>query len=224
MSLTIPVAKANAFRFQGDLFCAATAPDMVSNRWFKPSYSSSELRNGQSFPSEFYPKIIPSIVALLHPISPTAILWRIICVVIPAFNCHSRWALAHIGHKVSKVSPPRTDSYSTCSIILKGMIGWVLAAISHCGPDSISSRHFLRASFSSSLTVLPRQISADFFQPTSAALRHSTSQCLGQNRLLCAARADAMVSNFPATMFISLTHHPSAESLSLQIYHSENIV
>lgn len=86
-------------------------------------------------------KMINSAVALLLLVcAPSAIVRTIAKIVVESINCISSWRLSHVGKKVRKIKPAITDGDTTASIILVGLIFWIITALFYSKPNNVKPR------------------------------------------------------------------------------------
>ncbi len=82
--------------------------------------------------------IIPSVVALLKPTSPTAVARFVSSIVVNTFNGQTARTFSHILQEVHKGTPAITDSESSSAVIMKGRVVRISTTIKHCSPLPIS--------------------------------------------------------------------------------------
>lgn len=122
------------------------------------------------FESQFFIIILieqccSSIADLGFHVSPSAISWLVVAVVINAINSCSYWSFSHIHKEVFKNTPSFANLNPPISVVNIIFIRWIVASLSHCNPcvvccrpGKVMSRIFTLISFASTrfCTAIPK--------------------------------------------------------------------
>lgn len=103
--------------------------------------NATPLRNGFFHPVNPKKNIDSRVIGLFKGGPPLTVSGRIALVVIDSFyrKIPAR-PLSHIGNKVFKRLPPFANLYASTAIVVKFLIGWVRASLSHTHPYGVFGR------------------------------------------------------------------------------------
>jgi len=99
----------------------------------KPRFSTGDQRS-----------VTSRVAHLVFPQSPATIFWRVITTIVTPLQfmlwC---WWFAHVLKERAEVFPLGTYTDPTCTVVLVGVVAWIVATVAHVPPNSIGTRAVL---------------------------------------------------------------------------------
>ncbi len=148
------------------------------------------------------------IASLLDPRRPSAVVWRIMAVVVTAlYGMINRRTITHIGNEVCKPvipHPSRTYFYASASVSIEVLALSISTTPNHLGPYSVF--------WCVCLSVLGAPLLKGVILKASARLRMTIAQMICHNSMFFAAIAEAIPECSPANIFGFVYYEQSSES------------
>ena len=146
----------------------------------------AQLGNASSDSKHCNNSICSRVSVLFLASCPSAVLWRVVSIVVDAVKRLSFRFFTHVCEEVIKLIPPFTNSNSSASIVWKGFVSWIKASSPHCDPNIVNSGTGVSMGSSPLRDKLPLQAPAgsrnsslkhtvkkhDFFSTVASAITH----------------------------------------------------
>lgn len=134
----ILIAAYNRLFGQGSFDRPATfqAPE---NRLVVHASSSAPFSESKGFPIKSNSAVIPAVVVLLDPSSPSTVAWLIVAKSIDSIKSQANRAFAHVCKKVLELVPSLANSNTSLTIFKIRRTGFVETATHHARPDVVGS-------------------------------------------------------------------------------------
>lgn len=153
-----------------------------------------------------------SVVVLLLPRRPSAVLGRVSGIVIDPLNRHARRRVAHVVVERARIAPPLAYADPAPAIAVKPQALRVVTTVDHSGPHLIPAR-----AAAGRPAVRRHQCSRAVPAKASAGTNKSRYKVLVRDNLFGAAVARAAPPRFPVARAVEIRRLETAESLPGQI-------
>lgn len=172
---------------------------------FTPPEPIRPLLNVHGFTTKCQQPVVAPVVGLLLGGCPSAVLRRVVAVVVDAVKPSARRRITHVGMELGKgFTPAITDPDSASTIANEGRVFFAVAAAKHPTPCAVLA---WLCRFAQAVAPSQRSSLALCLRQTATGLRSSAFQIVRSGYLFAAAVARAFPQRLPAIRCTSVTRN-----------------
>jgi hypothetical protein len=155
-----------------------------------------------------------TILSLLYSCSPTAIGWFVVAVIVDTLNRHAGRTATHVGKKQPVIMPVGTNGNTSCAIVTKSCVSWVLTSLNHRAPSAVFATADISMLFEPNHSVCFK---------TSAALASSLAQARSIIGFYFSAIALAQYARHPNAIWLLMSASLSQDCQSREAFSNHRI-